>query len=100
MRSVSGATDFQLDGFAQRLLEIRFGRVSASEEDRRRPLRLPSFDLAVVPFGVHENLNVWISPIKLGERARQSHAVIEIENGGHVVVRLRCCGQQGHSKNK
>src|SRR5258705_184911 len=97
--TVSSATDFQLDRFADCLLEIGLTGVAASEEDGGRPLRLPRLDLTAVPCRVHVDFDVRISPIELGKRTRQSDAVVEIEYAGHVVMRRRGYRQQRNAKH-
>src|ERR1700674_503424 len=86
MRAVSGAAGFCYNGFAERPLEITLADVALPEEARRRTFQRPGLNLIPIVFGLHDQLDVRISPVELGERTGERDAVVEIVRGRHVVV--------------
>src|SRR5690349_15986042 len=80
-----------LDGyfFAKCALEVRLGDIAGSEEIRRRPFDRPRLTLFRTAFDIHREVDVRISPIDLAECAVQRHAIVEVEERRHVVVRPR-----------
>src|SRR6266853_1096048 len=73
-RSVTRAACLHRNRLAEPCLNIALTDIAVAEENGRRPFHRPGFRLVLIPLGIHEKLDMRISPIVLCEGARKCHS--------------------------
>src|SRR5688572_17222413 len=88
--------DLNDDLFAQSDLQVRLVDHTRAEEVGSRTRNRPMLTLLLAAFDVDSEVDVRISPIDLAERHVERHAIVEVEQRRHIVVRP--CGRGGQER--
>src|SRR5450631_2098436 len=89
---------FHCYGFANSAFEVVLTDVVLAEKHWRRSFDGPGFHLSFFVFRLDEELDVGIPPVDFGERTFEADAVVQVEQGSHVVMGPRAIRRQQDAK--